>query len=147
MGGLNIKVIIGAIIITILLSGTFYIQKLRSDLKLAAEIQAKLETVINRQKLVIEQTQKDIERMNDIQKVLQEEKNTADQEVSILRKKFDEFNKAITKKPGLVETRINKATKDALRCNELVSGAKLTELEKSGKVKNNICPELLGGVK
>lgn len=147
MGGLNIKVIIGAIIITILLSGTFYIQKLRSDLKLAAEIQAKLETVINRQKLVIEQTQKDIERMNDIQKVLQEEKNTADQEVSILRKKFDEFNKAITKKPSLVETRINKATKDALRCNELVSGAKLTELEKSGKVKNNICPELLGGVR
>jgi hypothetical protein len=39
--------------------------------------------------------------------------------------------------------RVNRGTKDALRCNELITGAPLTTEEKSGKVKNGICDELI----
>jgi hypothetical protein len=45
--------------------------------------------------------------------------------------------------PTQTEIKINRGTKDALRCNELVTGSPLTTDELSGKVKNNICPELI----
>jgi hypothetical protein len=46
-------------------------------------------------------------------------------------------------KPSVVEDKINRGTKDALRCNELLTGSPLTQNEISGKVRNNICPDLL----
>jgi hypothetical protein len=46
-------------------------------------------------------------------------------------------------KPSIVEEKVNRGSKDALRCNELITGSPLTEDEAAGKVRNNICPTLL----
>lgn len=50
-------------------------------------------------------------------------------------------------RPGLVETRINNATANALRCFELLTGAPLTDKEKGAKNErefNSECPWLFG---
>jgi len=68
--------------------------------------------------------------------------------VDALSKKFDkrDFGVFASSQPEKVEELINRGTKNALRCLELASGAKLTEEEKNAKSPieaNRECPSLI----
>ena len=130
--------------------GYFYIQSLRAEIELAREVQAKMETVISKQSLAMENMKADIERMNKIQSELSSQVRAAEQSSRDLAKKFTHdssgkernFGALTNAKPNIVEQKVNKGTRDALRCNEIVTGSPLTANELNGKVKNSICPDL-----
>lgn len=132
--------------------GYFYINSLRADLRVAEANQTKMQEALDAQKKVQEKIQKDIEEGNKARKFFFEELEKARKERDDMNKKFTEssatgkkrnFGEIAEKKPGLVENIVNKATADSLRCNELASGSPLTEAERTGKVKNSICGNLI----
>lgn len=142
-GGLQLKIIIALIVISIISGGYFYIQALRSDLAVAAEVQKKLEGVIEQQKLVMEKNAEDMKKMQEINKKVSDEFAKSQREVSALNKKFEKFANVAKAKPTETEKRVNRGTVDALRCNEIVTGAPLTNEEKSGTIKNGICQDVI----
>jgi hypothetical protein len=149
--GIGIKIAIAAILFSIISGGYFFIKEQGAQLELAKEVQAKLEGVIDKQNLAMDNIKADVERMGKVQGELSKQVNEADKSNKDLAKKFTqdaegrERNLAAmaAEKPSVVEDKINRGTKDALRCNELLTGAPLTADEQSGKVRNNICPDLL----
>jgi hypothetical protein len=149
--GIGIKIAIAAILFSIISGGYFFIKEQAAQLELAKEVQAKLEGVIDKQNLAMDNIKADVERMGQVQGELSKQVNEADKSNKDLAKKFTqdaegrERNLAAmaAEKPSVVEEKINRGTKDALRCNELLTGAPLTADEQSGKVRNNICPDLL----
>lgn len=81
--------------------------------------------------------------MKEINTQIAEVAQGAQQEVNEMRNKFARFNAIAKNNPSEAEMRINRGTKDALRCNEIVTGSRLTADEASGKIQNNICPDLI----
>ena len=142
--GLGIKIAIAAILISIVSGGYFYIQALEGKLEAAAEVQQRMEGVINQQKLVMERNAADLKKMQTINAEVAAEATKAQQELSALNNKLTKLDEVVTKAPPTqTEIKINRGTKDALRCNEIVTGSPLTTNEISGKIKNNICPDLI----
>ena len=149
--GIGIKVAIAAILFTVISSGYFFIKEQQAQLELAKEVQAKMESVIEKQGLAMDNMKADMERMGKVQQELSGSINAAQKDTKDLEKKFKEDAEGrernlaamAAEKPSIVEEKINRGTKDALRCNELLTGAPLTADEQSGKVRNNICPDLL----
>jgi hypothetical protein len=143
--GLGIKIAIAAILFSVISGGYFYIEALQGKLEAAAEVQQRLEGVINQQKLVMERNAADLRKMQTINAEVAEKAGKAEREVAALNSKLSKLDEAVVAKapPTQTEIRINRGTKDALRCNELVTGSPLTTDELSGKIKNNICPELI----
>lgn len=141
--GMGIKIAIAAILFSIVSGGYFYIQALEGKLEAAAEVQQRMQGVIDQQKMVLEQNQKDLKQMQDLNNKVSEVAQTAQQEVNEMRNKFSRFNAIAKNNPSEAEMRINRGTKDALRCNEIVTGSRLTADEASGKIQNNICPDLI----
>ena len=140
---IGIKIAIAAILFSVLSGGYFYIESLQGRLEAAKEVQQRMEGVIEQQKMVLEQNQKDLKQMQDLNNKVSESAQNAQQEVNELRNKFSRFNAIAKNNPSEAEMRINRGTKDALRCNEIVTGSRLTADELSGKIQNNICPELI----
>ena len=149
--GIGIKVAIAAILFSIISGGYFFIKEQAAQLELAKEVQAKMEGVIEKQGLAMDNMKADVERMGKVQQELSGSISAAEKDTKALAKKFTEDAEGrernlaamAAEKPSVVEEKINRGTKDALRCNELLTGAPLTADEKSGKVRNNICPDLL----
>jgi uncharacterized protein (UPF0333 family) len=142
--GLGIKIAIAAILISIVSGGYFYIQALEGKLEAAAEVQQRMEGVINQQKLVMERNADDLKKMRNLNIEVATQANRAQQELSALNSKLTKLDEVVVKAPPTqTEIKINRGTKDALRCNEIVTGSPLTTAEFSGKIKNNICPELI----
>jgi hypothetical protein len=143
--GLKIKLIIACVLFTVMTSGYFYIMALKGKLEAAAEVQQRMEGVIEQQKIVLEKQQEDVRKMQELNKEISTKFSESQLEVSQLNQKFSNRNLARSslKNPNETEMRVNRGTKDALRCNELITGAPLTTEEKSGKVKNGICDELI----
>lgn len=142
-GGLQLKIIIALILISVISGGYFYIQALRGELAVAAEVQKKLEGVIEQQKLVMEKNAEDMRKMQEINQKVSDEFAKSQREVNALNKKFEKFANISKTKPTETEMRVNRGTRDALRCNELITGSPLTKEEKAGTMKNGICPEIL----
>ena len=142
---MSIRIIIGVILVCIMTTGYFYIESLNSQLEAAAELQQKLEGVIDQQQQVMDRNDADMKKMQQLNKDLSENFTNTQQEANELRGKFDKMNltKSANSLPTETEMKINRGTRDALRCNELVTGAKLTADEKSGKVQNNICSDAI----
>jgi len=147
--GLKIKIIIACILFTVITSGYFYIQALQGKLEAAAEVQQRMEGVINQQKVVMERQTADMKLMQDVNKDISERVNRAQSEMNDLNRKFTkrELSIVATSKPSETQVRVNRGTKDALRCNEIVTGSPLTEDEKSGKIKNSICDNYVESLK
>ena len=143
--GFGIKIAIAAILFSVISGGYFYIQALQGKLEAAAEVQQRMEGVITQQKMVMEQQTADMKKMQAINVEIANKVQQAQNDVNELNRKFQKRDIAMlaTKKPAEVETRANRGTKDALRCNELVTGAPLTPDELNGKVKNNICQAVI----
>lgn len=142
---MSIRIIIGVILVSIMTTGYFYIDSLNSQLEAAAELQQKLEGVIEKQQEVMDRNEADLKKMQQLNKDLSESFTTTQQEANELRGKFDKMNlaKSASSLPTETEMKINRGTRDALRCNELVTGARLTADEKSGKVQNNMCADVI----
>jgi hypothetical protein len=149
--GMGIKVAIAAILFTVISSGYFFIKEQAAQLELAKEVQAKMESVIEKQGLAMDNMKADVERMGKVQQELSGSISAAEKDTKALAKKFTEDAEGrernlaamAAEKPSVVEEKINRGTKDALRCNELLTGAPLTADEQAGKVRNNICADLL----
>ena len=148
---IGIKVAIAAILFSIISGGYFFIKEQAAQLELAKEVQAKMEGVIEKQGLAMDNMKADVERMGKVQQELSGSISAAEKDTKALAKKFTEDAEGrernlaamAAEKPSVVEEKINRGTKDALRCNELLTGAPLTADEQAGKVRNNICADLL----
>lgn len=149
-GGIGLKIAIAAILFSIVSGGYFYIQSLRSELKVAAEVQGKMQDVITSQTQAMNTIKQDIERMNEAQKEISSKVQEAQKTSDDLAKKFTQdsqgrernLTREALARPQVMEEKINQGSKNALRCNEIITGSQLTADEKSGKVKNPICPNL-----
>lgn len=152
LSGIQAKFIAAVIIILMLVAAWFYVKHLESSLDAVKAMNARLEDVVTSQKLAIDNIKNDVIKMNKVQgnysdKVQVIEKDAQDIEKKLTTTKNGnprDLNKIANKKPTAFEKIINRASKDSLRCNELVSGSPLTADEKAGKVKNSVCPRLLG---
>lgn len=143
--GLKIKIIIACILFTVITSGYFYIQALQGKLEAAAEVQQRMEGVINQQKIVMERQTQDMKTMQEVNKDISERVGQAQLEINALNNKFTKRDLSVVAKakPSETQVRVNRGTKDALRCNEIVTGSPLTDEEKSGKIKNSICDKYI----
>jgi flagellar biosynthesis/type III secretory pathway M-ring protein FliF/YscJ len=151
LSGIQAKFIAAVIIILMLVAAWFYVKHLESSLEASKAQLARMEDVVSSQKLAIDNLNRDVIRMNKVQNDYGEKVKGFDKSYDRLEDKFNttksgkprDLNKIANKKPTAFEKIINKASKDAARCNEIVTGSPLTLAEKSGKVKNSVCPELL----
>jgi uncharacterized protein YoxC len=141
--GIGIKIAIAAILFSVVSGGYFYIQALQGKLEAAAEVQQRMEGVIDQQKIVMEQTQRDLKLMNQINQDVAEKAQAAQNEVNNLSRKLSRLDGLSKAPPSETEMRVNRGTRDALRCNEIVTGSSLTTDELSGKLKNNVCNDLI----
>lgn len=141
--GIGIKIAIAAILFSVVSGGYFYIQALQGKLEAAAEVQQRMEGVITQQKIVMEQTQRDLKLMNEINQDVAEKAQAAQNEVNNLSRKLSRLDSLSKAPPSETEMRVNRGTRDALRCNEIVTGSPLTSDELSGKIKNNVCNDLI----
>jgi len=141
--GLGIKIAIAAILFSVISGGYFYIEALQGKLEAAAEVQQRMEGVINQQKLVMEQQQADMKKMQAINIEVAAKAQQAQNEVNALSRKMSRLDNLAKAPPSETEVRVNRGTRDALRCNELVTGAPLTADELSGRVRNTICNDFI----
>jgi len=141
----GIKIAIGVIILSLLGGSWVYIKALKTELQLAAEVQAKMQGVIDSQKAVMERQAQDIKKQQEINSEVNKRFADSQKEVGELQRKFDRrnFDQLTKQKPDVAERKVNQGTEYALRCNEIVTGSPLTEDEKAGKVKNNICADII----
>ena len=143
--GLGIKIAIGVIILSMLGGSWVYIKGLKAELQVAAEVQGKMQGVIDGQKAVMERQAEDLKKQQEINNDVNKKFADSQKAVGELQKKFEKrnFDQLTKKKPDAVERLINRGTEYALRCNELVTGSPLTDEEKTGKVRNTICRDLI----
>lgn len=148
---IGIKVIIITVVLCVIVAGKFYIQQLQAELATAAERQARMNEVIDGQQKAMAAVQNNIREMQAAQVEMNGKVQEAEQGRRSLENKFNQtqdgktrdLSAAANREPQRVEDSINRGTRDAGRCNELVGGSELTADEKAGRVKNSICPELL----
>lgn len=130
----------------------FYIKALQAEVTIQKQNVDKLQIVVNQQKSVMDQMQKDFAKIQAIQKDLGTQIQKAQGDVTQLSKTFNQskatkkprnFTNIAEKKPGLIQILINNGTEQAARCNEVVTGSPLTADESAGKVRNTVCPALI----
>jgi hypothetical protein len=97
--------------------------------------------------MVMEQTQRDLKRMGEINQEVAAKAQAAQNEVNNLSRKMSRLDALAKAPPSETEMRVNRGTRDALRCNEIVTGSPLTADEISGKIRNNICRDLIESLK
>ena len=86
--GIGIKVAIAAILFSIISGGYFFIKEQQAQLELAKEVQAKMESVIEKQGLAMDNMKADVERMGQVQNDLSKQVGEADKANRDLAKKF-----------------------------------------------------------
>lgn len=151
LSGIGLKIALGAIGISMIFSAWFYVKSLQSEIQAAQEVRARLEDNIKAQETAMNAMREDAIRQAAIQRALSESLSSIQQSTADLTKRFNQdstgrernFATFSTQQPTAVEQRANRGTRDALRCNEIVTGSPLTADERAGKVTNNICPHLL----
>lgn len=108
---------------------------------------AKLEIALETQKQALESIKNDLQTQ---QNVLQQTYKDFDESRRLNQELSDRLSRhdlgfLAAKKPKLIENIVNKATSDAARCLEILSGSPLTEKEKNATKKseiNNECPSI-----
>src|SRR6056300_1608664 len=128
--------------------GYFYTQMLEAKLEAQEQKTQRALEVAEEQKVTMERMQADIQKMAEIQQELNTKIIAAEQNVVNLNNKFDtdsngqarDIGRKAIEDPVKWNIKINRATKDALRCNELVTGAQPLPDEVNGQ-----CPDLVPG--
>ena len=131
-----------------------YFQKMQAENKVLQvqsaqlqENQTTLEDAMAAQQAVIAEKQRQAEQIQAANNALRDETARLDQEKDNLAKKLGkhELDILAANKPGLVTRVINKASKNALRCFEVLTGSPLTqnEIEASKPSQYNAeCPTI-----
>lgn len=128
--------------------GYFYTQMLEAKLEAQEQKTQRALEVAEEQKVTMERMQADIQKMAEVQQELNTKIIAAEQNVVNLNNKFDtdssgkarDIGRKAIEDPVKWSIKINRATKDALRCNELVTGAQPLPDEVNGQ-----CPDLVPG--
>lgn len=130
--------------------GFWYISNLQAQLSVSELNNEQLEKALVEQQSVIENTKKEIEQIQTINKSLQEQADKQRQDVKNLTDKFSkdgrDFGAFAESQPEKVQTLVNRGTLNVLRCMELASGAPLNQKELSAKTPleaNRECPSLI----
>jgi len=154
--GLGLGLKISAVLVVLMLAmggaGYWYYSDTQARLAILQENNAILQTSLEQTTAAKKKLEKDIKLANTQVAQVNSEFAIIRSQNNELAKKLEKHNLGVLaeRKPGLVERVINKATDDASRCFELISGAKLTEEEKnatSGKEFNDQCPWLFNNTK
>lgn len=127
--------------------GAWYYKDSQARIATLTENNAKLEIAVQTQKQALESIQADYARASEELNNVNEEFRVIRNQNNILSNKLAKHDLAElgTARPASVERVINNASKKALRCFELLSGAELTETEKeaeSAQSFNSECPWL-----
>ena len=158
MGGLYIK-LIALLIVVGLVSGISYAgyryvtnlqektEQLTRDNVALEENVNKLEDGIKTQGKTIGSLQRDIKKRNRIFNDTVREFQDARDSISKLERKLEKHDLGMLarRKPGLVEKIVNKATRNANRCFEILSGSPLTKAELAATKRSQInaeCPSI-----
>ena len=143
----KIYLILGAVMLTIVGAFYWYFNWSQNELAVLRENNAKLETAVQIQEQTIKSLQEDFKRQAEILGQVNDDFARSQAEARSLSDKLmkHDIGHLAEKKPGLMQNRINKASENAARCFELLSGAEHTEQELAATKKseiNNECPSI-----
>jgi hypothetical protein len=143
-----IKPVIYLIIVLVIAGGFYYITDLKANLAVSEMNNKLLEDGLRQQAALMEQMQKDIAQIQEINNELNTQKANLEKDREVLTSKFSkrDFGALAAEKPKVVERLVNRGTENAMRCVELASGAPLNEKEKNAKTPteaNRECPNLI----
>lgn len=131
---------------SVFLGGYFHIKNLQLQIENAIEKQQKLEEILGAKDLQIDSMKNDIKDIKTINEDLKTQFRVSQKEVNDLKEKFldnqgkqRDFARIATQKPKELQDRINRGTRFALRCNEIVTGSPLRPEDDN----NNICPDII----
>ena len=119
----------------------------QETIRVYAENAARAEMAQAETQAALEQTIKDLEKVQEKYNQVSADFNSAKKRVDGLQDKLKEHDLPFLaeQKPGLVEKILDKASKDMLRCLEIISGDPLTEEELNVTTKskaNTQCPDI-----
>jgi hypothetical protein len=143
-----IKPLIYLVIVLVIAGGFYYITDLKANLAVSEMNNKLLEDGLRQQAALMEQMQKDIAQIQEINNELNTQKADLEKDREVLTSKFSkrDFGALAAEKPKVVERLVNRGTENAMRCVELASGAPLNEKEKNAKTPteaNRECPNLI----
>lgn len=143
-----IKPLIYLVIVLVIAGGFYYITDLKANLAVSEMNNKLLEDGLKQQAALMEQMQKDIAQIQEINNELNTQKANLERDREVLTSKFSkrDFGALAVEKPKVVERLVNRGTENAMRCVELASGAPLNEKEKNAKTPteaNRECPNLI----
>jgi TolA-binding protein len=152
-GGAAIKVIATLAIVVIVAGGLWYVTGLRADLAVSEMNNKTLKDGIEQQQKLIEQMQKDVAQIQEINADLANEADRQKKEMRDLVDRFNvnargesrDFGAIAAARPGVVERLVNRGTASAMRCLAIASGAPHTEAELAAKTSSEVnreCPSL-----
>ena len=122
-----------------------YVMTLRADNAILKSNAVKMELANNSLEQTLQSQKEDFNKIIEANKQMNTLINNLKDDLENLDKRFNkngrDIGKLATKKPGLVEDVINKATDRAKRCVEIASGSPLTEQERQATKKSEINPE------
>jgi len=142
------RIVLILVFVGLFVGGYFYTQHLQKQLYVSETNNLKLEHSVNSQKEALENIQREIKQIQQINAELsaQNERHRAD--ANNLRSKFSSRDLGLFMEtdPAKAQSVINNATARALRCVELASGAQLNEKERNAKTPEEVnreCPGLI----
>jgi len=152
-GGAAIKVVATLAIVIIVAGGLWYVTGLRADLAVSEMNNKTLKNGIEQQQRLIEQMQRDVSQIQEINADLANEADRQKREMRDLVDRFNvnargesrDFGAIAAARPGVVERLVNRGTASAMRCLAIASGAPHTEAELAAKTSSEVnreCPSL-----
>ena len=149
-----IKLVLVLLIIGSLLAAAWYVTSMREQLAISKNNNEKYEQAVLDQQLLIRQIKEDVQSIQKANEELAEVVKNQNKDLNSLQEKFNkrkadgtvrDIGKLAVRKPKSVEKIINNASKKAIRCLEIASGAPLTDEEINGK-PNSECPSLVSRI-
>ena len=130
-----------------IVGGLFYVQNLRDSVAQLTEKNDTLTQLIEDKDIQIEQNDMDQAQIQDLSRKIDTKFQNSENQLNELSEKFNQsangeerdFPALVDERPEILERLINRGTRYALRCNEIVSGSPVLESDAS----NNICPGLV----
>ena len=149
----SIKAIAALIIVAILAIGTWWVMNLKADLAISQENARQLQQGIKDQQELMTQMRDDIRKIQQANADLIALTAQQRAEVEALRLKFSQdargrprdFGQLAAERPDTIQRLMNAATRNAMRCLEIASGAPRTAAELAAKNSSEInkeCPAL-----
>lgn len=147
VGAYKVYLIIAGLVGLMLGAAYWYYQDSQHRIEILQREKAQLEISVDLQQKAIESVKKDLDAQKIILQDTYNKFDNARQEAQTLADKLakHELGALAIQKPGLVQNLVNKATVEANRCAEILSGSPLTKAEIAATKKSQIndsCPSI-----